>query len=127
MTYDILLAGVGGQGVLSIAAIIASAAMTDGLFVRQSEVHGMSQRGGGVSAHLRLSDKEINSDLITFYFVPTKHRTRVRNLLSIGLCSCCQSQAFSNILFVFPFINFSIILINKRLFEYFQIGSYRIS
>lgn len=64
MTYDILLAGVGGQGVLSIAAIIASAAMTDGLFVRQSEVHGMSQRGGGVSAHLRLSDKEINSDLI---------------------------------------------------------------
>ena len=64
MKYDIILAGVGGQGVLSIAAVIASAAMKDGLFVRQSEVHGMSQRGGGVQAHLRLSDTEIKSDLI---------------------------------------------------------------
>jgi len=64
MKFDILLCGVGGQGVLSIAAVIASAAMTDGLFVRQSEVHGMSQRGGGVQAHLRLSDKPIYSDLI---------------------------------------------------------------
>ena len=64
MKYDIILAGVGGQGVLSIAAIIASAAMKSGLSVRQSEVHGMSQRGGGVSAHLRLSDATIASDLI---------------------------------------------------------------
>ncbi len=64
MKYDILLCGVGGQGVLSIAAVIASAAMTDGLYVRQSEVHGMSQRGGGVQAHLRLSDTVIASDLI---------------------------------------------------------------
>lgn len=64
MKYDILLAGVGGQGVLSIAAIIASAAMKDGLHVRQSEVHGMSQRGGGVQAHLRISDTDIASDLI---------------------------------------------------------------
>ena len=64
MKYDIILAGVGGQGVLSIAAIIASAAMKSGLSVRQSEVHGMSQRGGGVSAHLRLSDTVIASDLI---------------------------------------------------------------
>ena len=64
MKYDILLAGVGGQGVLSIAAIIAQAAMAEGLQVRQSEVHGMSQRGGGVQAHLRISDSEIYSDLI---------------------------------------------------------------
>lgn len=64
MTYDILVAGVGGQGVLSIAAIIAKAAMLAGLSVRQSEVHGMSQRGGGVQAQLRLSDSEIFSDLI---------------------------------------------------------------
>jgi len=64
MKYDILLAGVGGQGVLSIAAIIAQAAMAEGLHVRQSEVHGMSQRGGGVQAHLRISDSEIYSDLI---------------------------------------------------------------
>ena len=64
MTYDIILAGVGGQGVLSIATIIARAAMIDGFEVRQSEVHGMSQRGGGVQAHMRISDKPISSDLI---------------------------------------------------------------
>ena len=64
MTCDIILAGVGGQGVLSIAAIIASAAMTDGFKVRQSEVHGMAQRGGAVSAHLRISDAPISCDLI---------------------------------------------------------------
>jgi indolepyruvate ferredoxin oxidoreductase, beta subunit len=64
MTYDIILAGVGGQGVLSIAAIIAGAAMAEGLRVRQSEVHGMAQRGGAVSAHLRISDARIACDLI---------------------------------------------------------------
>lgn len=64
MTYDIILAGVGGQGVLSVATIIARAAMIDGLKVRQSEVHGMSQRGGGVQAHLRISDGDISSDLV---------------------------------------------------------------
>ena len=64
MTFDIVLAGVGGQGVLSIAAIIAGAAMSDGLKVRQSEVHGMAQRGGAVSAHLRISDAPIRCDLI---------------------------------------------------------------
>ncbi len=64
MTFDIILAGVGGQGVLSIATIIARAAMIDGLVVRQSEVHGMSQRGGGVQAHMRISDTAITSDLI---------------------------------------------------------------
>ena len=62
--YDIILSGVGGQGVLSLAAVIALGAMRDGLKVRQSEVHGMAQRGGEVLAHLRLSDKEIASDLI---------------------------------------------------------------
>jgi indolepyruvate ferredoxin oxidoreductase, beta subunit len=64
MTCDIILCGVGGQGVLSIAAIIAGAAMAEGLKVRQSEVHGMAQRGGAVSAHLRISDSDISSDLI---------------------------------------------------------------
>jgi indolepyruvate ferredoxin oxidoreductase beta subunit len=64
MTTDILLAGVGGQGVLSIAAIIAQAAVAAGLSVRQSEVHGMAQRGGAVLAHLRLSDTTIASDLV---------------------------------------------------------------
>jgi indolepyruvate ferredoxin oxidoreductase, beta subunit len=64
MTYDIVLAGVGGQGVLSLAAILARAAKIDGLQVRQSEVHGMAQRGGAVSAHLRISDSRIACDLV---------------------------------------------------------------
>ena len=64
MKYDIILAGVGGQGVLSVSAIIASSAMQEGLAVKQSEVHGMSQRGGAVLANLRLSDRPIASDLI---------------------------------------------------------------
>jgi len=65
MKYDIVLSGVGGQGVLSLAVIIAKAAVISGLTVRQSEVHGMAQRGGAVLAHLRLSDAEVHSDLIS--------------------------------------------------------------
>ncbi len=61
---DILLCGVGGQGVLSAASIITKAAMQAGFQARQSEVHGMAQRGGSVTAHLRISDKTIESDLI---------------------------------------------------------------
>ena len=64
MKKDIILAGVGGQGILSIAATIGMAAMEIGLYLKQAEVHGMSQRGGDVQSHLRLSDKEIASDLI---------------------------------------------------------------
>lgn len=64
MKYDIVLAGVGGQGVLSVSAVIASAALASRLQVKQSEVHGMSQRGGAVSANLRLSDRPIASDLV---------------------------------------------------------------
>jgi indolepyruvate ferredoxin oxidoreductase, beta subunit len=62
--YDIVLAGVGGQGVLALAAAIATAAMEEKLNVKQAEVHGMAQRGGAVMATLRLSDKDIASDLI---------------------------------------------------------------
>ncbi len=64
MKYDVILAGVGGQGVLSVAAIIARGALKAGLEVRQSEVHGMAQRGGAVQAHLRLSDRPIAADLV---------------------------------------------------------------
>ncbi|HUV00007.1 MAG TPA: indolepyruvate oxidoreductase subunit beta [Bacteroidales bacterium] len=64
MKNDIILAGVGGQGILSIAAIIGLAAVENNLFLKQSEVHGMSQRGGDVQSHLRLSDKPVSSDLI---------------------------------------------------------------
>jgi indolepyruvate ferredoxin oxidoreductase beta subunit len=65
MTFDIVLAGVGGQGVLSLSALIAAAALDEGLFVKQCEVHGMSQRGGAVTAHLRLSDRPIESELVS--------------------------------------------------------------
>ena len=64
MKYDIILCGVGGQGVLSVAAAIASAAAAEGLQVRQSEVHGMAQRGGAVMSHLRISDDVIPGDLV---------------------------------------------------------------
>ncbi|MDP2914501.1 MAG: indolepyruvate oxidoreductase subunit beta [Candidatus Aminicenantes bacterium] len=61
---DIILAGVGGQGILSIAFVIDSAALKEGFNVKQAEVHGMAQRGGAVQSHLRLSKDRIYSDLI---------------------------------------------------------------
>ncbi|MDR2804245.1 MAG: indolepyruvate oxidoreductase subunit beta [Dysgonamonadaceae bacterium] len=64
MKTDIILAGVGGQGILSVAAVIGEAALEDGLFMKQAEVHGMSQRGGDVQSHLRISDRPVASDLI---------------------------------------------------------------
>ncbi len=64
MKRDIILAGVGGQGILSIAAVIGMAAVESGLYLKQAEVHGMSQRGGAVQSHLRISDEPIASDLI---------------------------------------------------------------
>ena len=64
MKSDIILAGVGGQGILSIAATIGMAALENHLYLKQAEVHGMSQRGGSVQSHLRISEKEIASDLI---------------------------------------------------------------
>ena len=64
MKTDIVLAGVGGQGILSIATILGSAALKENLYVKQAEVHGMSQRGGDVQSNLRLSSDPIASDLI---------------------------------------------------------------
>jgi indolepyruvate ferredoxin oxidoreductase, beta subunit len=64
MKNDIILSGVGGQGILSIASSIGLAAVENKLFLKQAEVHGMSQRGGDVQSHLRLSDTKIESDLI---------------------------------------------------------------
>ena len=64
MKTDIILCGVGGQGILSIATIIGEAAINEGLYIKQAEVHGMSQRGGDVQSNLRISSKPINSDLI---------------------------------------------------------------
>lgn len=64
MRKNIIISGVGGQGILTMAAIIDLAAMNLGLHVKQAEVHGMSQRGGAVESHLRISSEEIYSDLI---------------------------------------------------------------
>ena len=64
MKKDIILAGVGGQGILTIATIIGDAAAVAGLSLKQAEVHGMSQRGGDVQSNLRLSTEELYSDLI---------------------------------------------------------------
>lgn len=64
MKKDIILSGVGGQGILSIATVIGQAALKDGLYMKQAEVHGMSQRGGDVQSNLRISDRPIASDLI---------------------------------------------------------------
>lgn len=64
MKKDIILCGVGGQGILSIATIIGEAATTAGINLKQAEVHGMSQRGGDVQSNLRLSTENIYSDLI---------------------------------------------------------------
>lgn len=65
MRADIILSGVGGQGILSIAAVIGEAAVHQDLYMKQAEVHGMSQRGGDVQSNLRISDKPIFSDLIS--------------------------------------------------------------
>ena len=64
MKKDIILSGVGGQGILSIATVIGKAALKGGLYMKQAEVHGMSQRGGDVQSNLRISDQPIASDLI---------------------------------------------------------------
>ncbi len=64
MKQDIILSGVGGQGILSIAFVIDNAALKEGLTFKQAELHGMAQRGGAVQSHLRLSRNQIHSDLI---------------------------------------------------------------
>lgn len=64
MKTDIILAGVGGQGILSIATILGAAALKEDLYIKQAEVHGMSQRGGDVQSNLRISSSAIQSDLI---------------------------------------------------------------
>jgi indolepyruvate ferredoxin oxidoreductase beta subunit len=66
MKNDIIISGVGGQGILSIATVIGLAAIENNLNLKQAEVHGMSQRGGDVQSHLRISGKPVHSDLIPY-------------------------------------------------------------
>jgi len=65
MKRDLILAGVGGQGLLALAAVIGEAARSCGLQVKQAEVHGMAQRGGVVQSHLRYSEKPVHSPLVS--------------------------------------------------------------
>jgi len=65
MKRDLILAGVGGQGLLALAAVIGEAARSLGLYVKQAEVHGMAQRGGVVQSHLRYSDLPVHSPLVS--------------------------------------------------------------
>ncbi len=64
MKKDILIAGVGGQGILSLAYVLDNSALEAGFYFKQTEVHGMAQRGGGVVSHVRISDQKIHSDMI---------------------------------------------------------------
>ena len=103
MHYNILFAGVGGQGILTIAQAISRAAMLRGWNVKQSEVHGMSQRGGAVQAHLRISDRAIHSDLIPLgqadmlLAVEPLEVLRYVEYLSEGGVIVCSSVPFVNI------------------------------
>lgn len=63
LTTNILLCGVGGQGVILASTIISHAALKSGYDVKKSEVHGMSQRGGAVTSHIRIG-KKVYSPLI---------------------------------------------------------------
>jgi indolepyruvate ferredoxin oxidoreductase beta subunit len=103
MKVDIILAGVGGQGILSIAAIIGSAAIEKGLYLKQAETHGMSQRGGAVISHLRIADYPIASDLIpegkadVIISVEPMESLRYLNYLSQTGCVVTNTAEFVNI------------------------------
>lgn len=87
MKTDIILSGVGGQGILSIAAIIGEAALAENLYIKQAEVHGMSQRGGDVQSNLRIADRPINSDLIASGNARCHHITRTHGSIALPAVS----------------------------------------
>ncbi|MCH5222949.1 MAG: indolepyruvate oxidoreductase subunit beta [Muribaculaceae bacterium] len=102
MKTDIILAGVGGQGILSIATVLGRAALMKDLYIKQAEVHGMSQRGGDVQSNLRISDKPIASDLIPY--------NQADLLVSLEPMECLRYIPFLNkrgwvITSTVPFIN----------------------
>lgn len=103
MKKDIVIAGVGGQGIITIAYVLGSAALKDGLQFKQSEVHGMSQRGGGVESHLRIADGPIHSDVIPeggadlILAVEPLESLRQLKFLSPGGVLLTASDPFANI------------------------------
>ncbi|MCC6970610.1 MAG: indolepyruvate oxidoreductase subunit beta [Phycisphaerales bacterium] len=103
MQHNIIIAGVGGQGILSIAKAISGAAVERGMHVKQAEVHGMSQRGGAVQSHLRVSDEPIHSDLIpagrgnVLIAVEPLEALRYVHLLAPDGVVVASANAFANI------------------------------
>ena len=103
MKKDIILAGVGGQGILTIATIIGDAAARRGINLKQAEVHGMSQRGGDVQSNLRLSTDEIYSDLIAqgaadlIISMEPMEALRYVGYLHAEACVVTSSHPFKNI------------------------------
>jgi len=103
MKHDIILAGVGGQGVLTVSKVISALALERGLSIKQAETHGMSQRGGTVQSHLRLSDKPIASDLVRvgradlLIAVEPLEALRYRHMLSPDGALVASVNAFVNI------------------------------
>jgi indolepyruvate ferredoxin oxidoreductase beta subunit len=55
--FNIIIAGVGGQGLVTLTQILAEAALIEGYDVKTSELHGLSQRGGSVETHIRFGKK----------------------------------------------------------------------
>jgi indolepyruvate ferredoxin oxidoreductase beta subunit len=104
MKCDIVLAGVGGQGILSIATVIGFAALENNLYLKQAETHGMSQRGGAVQSYLRLSDQPVYSDLIPYgkadliLSVEPMESLRYLPYLSPGGYVVTNTNAFRNII-----------------------------
>ena len=103
MKQDIILAGVGGQGILSIAFVIDNAALEEGFNFKQAEVHGMAQRGGAVQSHLRISSEVIYSDLIPkgeadmILSVEPLEALRYFDYLSLGGTVVSSSSPYVNI------------------------------
>lgn len=103
MKKNILIAGVGGQGILSMAYVLDNAALEAGLYFKQTEVHGMAQRGGGVVSHVRLSDEKVHSDMIStgradiILGVEPLEALRYLQYLAPGGLILTNSQPFINI------------------------------
>lgn len=64
MITNVLMVGVGGQGIIWASDVLSEVALSSGFDVKKSEIHGMSQRGGAVVSHIRIGDK-IHSPIIS--------------------------------------------------------------
>jgi indolepyruvate ferredoxin oxidoreductase beta subunit len=103
MKHDIVMIGVGGQGILTMAYLFDNAAVARGMHVKQAEIHGMAQRGGAVFTHVRISDEPVTSDLIPegkadmILSMEPLEVQRYLNFLSPKGMIITSNQAFHNI------------------------------